>query len=246
MNDWIVPDWPAPNVVRAVSTTRVGGCSSSPYESLNLGDHVGDEPARVRRNRKYLMQRLGLVSEPPWLQQVHGCEVVVCGQTGPAPQADAITAAAPGEVCAVLTADCLPVLLCDRSGKQVAAVHAGWRGLQAGVIESAVASFGESRDRILAWLGPAIGPEAFEVGSEVRDAFVRSHPRDEQAFSPGRNNRWMADIYQLARNRLKQCDVSFVGGGEYCTHSDPERFFSYRREGRTGRMASLIWIDNQQ
>jgi len=246
MNDWIVPDWPAPDVVRALSTTRMGGFSAAPYESLNLGDHVGDEPARVRRNRKYLMQRLGLVSEPPWLQQVHGCEVVVCGQTGPAPRADAITAVAAGKVCAVLTADCLPVLLCDRSGKQVAAVHAGWRGLQAGVIESAVASFGESRDRILAWLGPAIGPEAFEVGSEVRDAFMRIHPRDEQAFSPGRNNRWMADIYQLARNRLKECDVSFVGGGEYCTHSDPDRFFSYRRDGITGRMASLIWIDGKE
>ena len=246
MNDWIVPDWPAPEVVRALSTTRMGGFSAAPYESLNLGDHVGDEPSRVRRNRKYLMQRLGLASDPPWLQQVHGCEVVMCGQTGLAPQADAITAVAPGEVCAVLTADCLPVLLCDRSGKQVAAVHAGWRGLQAGVIESAVASFGESRDQILAWLGPAIGPEAFEVGSEVRDAFMRIHPRDEQAFSPGRNNRWMADIYQLARNRLKQCDVSFVGGGEYCTHSDPDRFFSYRRDGITGRMASLIWIDGKE
>ncbi len=246
MNNWIIPDWPAPKVVRAVSTTRVGGFSSFPYESLNLGDHVGDDPARVRRNREYLMQRLGLVSEPSWLQQVHGCEVVVYGRTGQPPRADAVTAVASGEICAVLTADCLPVLLCDRSGKQVAAVHAGWRGLQAGVIESAVASFGDSPDRILAWLGPAIGPEAFEVGSEVRDAFMHSRPRDERAFSPGRNNRWMADIYQLARNRLKRCDVSFVGGGEYCTCSDPERFFSYRRDGKTGRMASLIWIDDKE
>jgi YfiH family protein len=192
------------------------------------------------------MQRLGLVCEPLWLQQVHGREVVMCGQTGPAPRADAVTAAAPGKICAVLTADCLPVLLCHRSGKQVAAVHAGWRGLLAGVIESAVASFGDSPDRILAWLGPAIGPEAFEVGSEVRDAFVQSHPQDEQAFSPGRGSRWMADLYRLAANRLARCGVSFVWGGEYCTHSDPKRFFSYRRDGRTGRMASLIWIDDQQ
>ncbi len=246
MSNWIIPGWPAPKIVRAVSTTRAGGFSSAPYESLNLGDHVGDEPARVHRNRAYLMQRLGLAREPLWLQQVHGCEVVMCGQTGQAPRADAVTATAPGEICAVLTADCLPVLLCDRSGKQVAAVHAGWRGLLAGVIESAVASFGDSPDRILAWLGPAIGPEAFEVGSEVRESFLQSHPGDEQAFVPGRHSRWMADIYQLAANRLAECGVPFVGGGEYCTHSDPERFFSYRRDGRTGRMASLIWIDDQQ
>ncbi len=242
MVDWIVPDWPVPEHVRAVITTRNGGVSRAPFDGFNLADHVGDDPVAVSRNRTLLKEVLGFPQEPGWLQQVHGCRVVdLDGQGGGCP-ADASVASDPGRVCAVLTADCLPVLLCNRSGTRVAAIHAGWRGLLAGVIESALERFEDNGADILAWLGPAIGPAAFEVGPEVRDAFLADHPEDEEAFAANRPGHWLADIYLLARARLRAKGVGFVGGGEYCTVSEPERFFSYRRDGVTGRMAALIWI----
>lgn len=238
--DWIEPEWPAPSGVRAVATTRRGGLSRGPYASWNLGDHVGDDPAAVDANRRLLRERLGLPAEPLWLRQVHGCTVADVGGC----EADAAVAFAPGQVCAVLTADCLPLLFCDRSGTRVAAVHAGWRGLAAGVIEAAVARLGVAPDSLLCWLGPAIGPEAFEVGDEVRQAFLTHGPSGgEVAFRPSPSGRWLADLYALAGLRLRALGVSGVWGGGLCTYQDAERFFSYRRDGLTGRMASLVWIE---
>ena len=244
MHDWLVPDWPAPANIRAVSTTRTGGLSSGPYASLNLGDHVGDDPARVQGNRQIVAEALDLPSPPHWLQQVHGCRVLECGMQHENAQADAATASVPGQVCAVLTADCLPLLLCNSAGSCVAAVHAGWRGLAAGVIEAALDRFDDPGSAMLAWMGPAIGPAAFEVGDEVRQHFLLADAECEPAFLPGQGGRWLADIYRLARIRLAARGVGFVGGGDCCTVLEPERFFSYRRDGVTGRMASLIWIEN--
>lgn len=241
--DWIRPDWPAPAAVRACVTTRKGGVSQAPYDSLNLGDHVDDDPAAVARNRQLLRRDLALPSEPLWLQQVHGCEVA--GFTASQSRcADASIAARPGDVCVVLTADCLPLLFCDRSSTRVAAVHAGWRGLAGGVIEATIDALALPGEDLLCWLGPAIGADVFEVGGEVREAFVRQDIAAESAFRPSPAGRWLADIYALARLRLAACDVGFVGGGGYCTYSDVERFYSYRRDGRTGRMASLIWVES--
>jgi len=240
---FIIPDWPAPAGVRAVSTTRAGGGSAVPYDSLNLGDHVGDAPDAVAGNRARVRQSLQLPTEPCWLQQVHG-NCAVAAETTDAPcQADACYTQQPGVVCAVLTADCLPLLLCDRAGTRVAAVHAGWRGLANGVIESALEGFGAVGGEILAWLGPAIGPRAFEVGDEVRAEFVAHDARAVAAFQPARAGHWYADLYTLARQRLTACAVSAVYGGDYCTYTDAARFFSYRRDGSTGRMASLIWLE---
>ncbi len=243
-HDWIVPEWPAPQQIRAVITSRRGGVSRPPFDSLNLADHVGDDAESVAANRRVLREELGLSSEPVWLQQVHGCDVLeLSGGWQGSCQADAAITTEPGRVCAVLTADCLPLLLCNRSGSQVAAVHAGWRGLLEGVIETTVAAFGENGEELLAWLGPAIGPDAFEVGPEVRNAFVEANREDESAFVANRPGHWLADIYALARSRLERLNIGFVGGGDRCTVSEPEQFFSYRRDGETGRMASLIWID---
>jgi polyphenol oxidase len=236
-----VPDWPAPPNVRAHTTTRHGGVSRAPFSALNLGEQVGDDPAAVRENRARLLRTLGLTAEPQWLQQVHGCTVARAGETA-APVADACYALRPGIVCAVLTADCLPVLLCDRAGSRVAAVHAGWRGLAHGVIEAALDSLAAPGQELLAWLGPAIGPDAFEVGDEVRDTFIGRDARAAAAFRPSRDGRWRADLYALARQRLAARGVSRVFGGGLCTYSDPDRFYSYRREGQTGRMATLIWL----
>lgn len=236
----ILPDWPAPPNVRAIQTTREGGVSDGPYASLNLGDHVGDDAMRVSANR----QRLSafLPSEPIWMRQVHGVEVICADEASCQPQADAAISRAPNAVSVVMTADCLPLLLCDRAGTVVAAVHAGWRGLLAGVIETTVARMKVAPMDILAWLGPAIGPDAFEVGNEVRDAFMQQDPRSEQAFRPKGNGKWMADLYLLARMRLKSLGVPSTYGGDLCTYQDARRFFSYRRDGVTGRMATLIWL----
>lgn len=243
MDEWLQPDWPAPSRVRAVVTTRTNGCSAAPYASLNLGDHVGDDPQRVTRNRALLMQQLALAAPPRWLEQVHGCDLLDCSLSREErPRADAAVSRMPGEVCAVLTADCLPLLICDRAGEQVAAVHAGWRGLAAGIIEKTLARFDCPGSDLLVWLGPAIGPEAFEVGDEVRALFTGLNPADEAAFRPSPSGRWLADIYRLARSRLAPWRPGFIGGGDRCTFSEPEHFFSYRRDGETGRMASLIWI----
>ncbi len=243
MDDWIVPDWPAPASVRAAMTTRKGGHSASPFHSLNLAEHVDDDPATVARNRVVLSERLELSSEPRWLQQVHGCDVAEVGDGNCGNSADAATTAIPGQVCVVMTADCLPLLLCNRTGTRVAAVHAGWRGLVDGVIEAALARFSEPGNELLAWMGPAIGPERFEVGDEVRARFIAVNPADEAAFTARGTGKWLADIYALARTRLHGANCGYIGGGDYCTVSDSERFFSYRRDGITGRMASLIWIE---
>lgn len=240
VTDLLIPDWPAPVGIKACVTTRSGGVSIAPFDSFNMGDHVGDDPAAVAHNRGLLTSSLGV--QPAWLKQVHGTDVV---QALPDQvlQADASWSRTPGVACTIMTADCLPALFCNRNGTQVAAAHAGWRGLAAGVLEAAVDSFSDNPDQILVWLGPAIGPQAFEVGPEVRDAFVSTHPETDQAFVPSANpGKFMADIYGLARLRLAAHGVTAVYGGGYSTYND-ERFFSYRRGARTGRFASLVWID---
>ena len=243
-DDWIVPDWPAPAGVHALLTTRAGGVSRAPYASLNLGDHVGDDPAAVAANRLRLHQALVGAGDPVWLEQVHGTRVIdaALDRAGTAPErADAAFARRPGVCCVVMTADCLPVLFCDAAGGVVAAAHAGWRGLCAGVLEQTVAAMAVPAHTLLAYLGPAIGPQAFVVGDEVRAAFVARDAQAAAAFCPQPAGKWLADIYHLARLRLAACGVDRVYGGTWCTVSDADRFFSYRRDGQTGRMASLIW-----
>lgn len=238
----ILPQWPAPGRVRAASTTRIGGLSPAPYDTLNLAKHVGDDPGRVDANRARLDEALSLPGEPLWLNQVHGCEVADTETAEPGCSADAALARGPGRVCAVMTADCLPVLFCARDGSTVAAAHAGWRGLAAGVLERTVADLGVAPADVLAWLGPAIGPDAFEVGPEVREAFTAGDAGARGCFRPAGGDTWLADIFGLARRRLAAVGVSAVFGGGLCTYSDPRRFYSYRRDGVTGRMASLIWL----
>jgi polyphenol oxidase len=240
----IVPNWPAPARVRALSTTRDGGLSQGAFAGLNLGAHVGDDAALVEANRGLLQQAAGIPGRLNWLNQVHGTQVhPVSDETLGTPEADAACAHEAGLACIVMTADCLPVLLCDRAGTLVAAAHAGWRGLQNGVLEASIKAMGCKPAEILAWLGPAIGPSAFEVGGEVRDAFLAEQAEAVATFIPSVNEgKWLADIYQLARLRLARAGVSAVYGGEHCTFSDRERFYSYRRDGQTGRMASLIWL----
>ncbi len=239
---FIFPDWPAPENVRAAITTRAGGVSHAQYDSFNLATHVGDDPAAVRANRARLRTALALPAEPVWLRQMHGVAVVDATRGGVAPEADGAFAAQPDTVCAVLTADCLPVLLCNRAGTKVAALHAGWRGLAGGVVEAGVRTLGVPGSDILAWLGPAIGPASFEVGPEVRSTFVQYDAQATQAFRTAREGKYLADIYLLARLRLQQLGVAAVYGGGFCTVTERERFFSYRRDGATGRMASLIWL----
>ena len=237
----LVPDWPAPKNVRSLQTTRVGGVSVAPYDSLNLSSNVGDLPLSVERNRM-LLEPL-LPSEPIWLKQVHGVTVADATDAGCWPEADACVSSHPGAVCVVMTADCLPVLLCDDRGSVVGAVHAGWRGLCDGVIEHAVSAMGVAPDTLMAWLGPAIGVTAFEVGLDVREEFIARDPKSTAAFVPHVPNKWRADIYQLARLRLSGLGVDRVYGGGLCTHTDHARFFSYRRDNVTGRTGTLIWLD---
>ncbi|UVL60890.1 peptidoglycan editing factor PgeF [Pseudomonas sp. B21-032] len=235
----LFPDWPAPAGVRACVTTRSGGVSLPPYESFNLGDHVGDAPAAVAENRRRLTAEFGI--QPAWLKQVHGV-VVADADPGVIAEADASYSDTPGIACTVMTADCLPVLFCDRAGTRVAAAHAGWRGLANGVLEATLERLALPPEEVLVWLGPAIGPQAFEVGLEVRDAFTTVHPETAQAFVPGAQpGKLMADIYQLARLRLAARGVNAVYGGGLCTVSDP-RFYSYRRTPQGGRFASLVWL----
>lgn len=238
---FLVPDWPAPATVRATVTTRAGGVSSGPWASFNLASHVGDDPAVVAENRRRLRAALELPSEPSWLRQVHGHEVARL--PGPLPEtADAAVVFARGPVCAVLVADCLPVFLASREGDRVGVAHAGWRGLAAGVVEATVVALGCDPARLVAWLGPAIGPQAFEVGEEVRSAFTAADPAAATHFHPGRAGRWLADLPALARRRLMECGVASVHGGGSCTVADAARFYSYRRDGVTGRMAALAWL----
>jgi YfiH family protein len=241
-HDWIVPDWPVPLHVRAVTTTRTGGVSRGPWQSMNPADHVGDDPQLVMANRAQLAATLDLPSAPHWLRQVHGTTIVDAATAGAGVEADGSWTDHPNCVCAVLTADCLPVLLADRQGSCVAAVHAGWRGLAAGVIEAAVSKLQPVGGDLLAWLGPAIGPQAFAVGDDVRKVFVEHDPRAAAAFTTLPNGSQYADLYFLARQRLAAVGVHDVFGGQYCTATDAERFFSYRRDGVTGRMATLIWL----
>lgn len=241
MADLLFPDWPAPARVRVVQTTRAGGCSPAPWHSFNLGDHVGDAAANVAANRATL-RRL-LPGEPLWLQQVHGIVVADADHVSSSVVADAACARLAGKVCAVMTADCLPVLFCDRAGSVVAAAHAGWRGLQAGVLEATLTKMAVPPGQVMVWLGPAIGPERFEVGDEVRAAFLAHDPLAATAFRAGQPGKWLADIYALARQRLQAAGVQSISGGQCCTVNEPEQFFSYRRDGVTGRMASLIWLE---
>jgi polyphenol oxidase len=239
--DFILPDWPAPPRVRAVVTTRSGGVSGGPFASLNLGDHVGDDPQAVASNRARLRAALRLPAEPLWLAQVHGAEVARFGVSAATPRADAAVTHRSGEVCVVMVADCLPVLFAAPAGGAVGIAHAGWRGLAAGVLERTIDAMGVPPGDLIAWLGPAIGPEAFEVGDEVRAAFCGPDPAAARHFVVNARGRWWADLSGLARDRLAGAGVTAVYGGGPCTFTDPERFFSYRRDGLTGRFAALIW-----
>ena len=245
MNDGvgvIRPDWPAPAVVRAAVSTRQGGVSVAKWDSLNLGAHTGDDPLHVAENRRRLRAALDLPVEPFWLQQVHGTVVSRLDDATPVRVADAAVAFRTDRGCAVLTADCMPVMLCDRAGTRVGIAHAGWRGLAAGVVEAAVAALECAPHELMAWLGPAIGPEAFEVGEEVRAQFVADDAGADAAFVRNARDRWQADLYALARRRLARAGVGDVYGTVVSTHADARRFYSHRRDGPCGRMASLIWL----
>jgi len=240
----LVPDWPAPAGVRAAFTLRGGGLSAPPFDTCNVGAHVGDDPLAVAANRARLRSSLGLPAEPVWLEQVHGERVADLDALAPGESpgpADAAVTRTLGRVCAIQVADCMPVLLAAADGSAVGAAHAGWRGLAGGVLEATVAAMKVPPAGLLAWLGPAIGPGHFEVGGEVRTAFMTRDAGAEVAFTPNARGRWQADLYALARRRLATLGVASVHGGGWCTYGDRERFFSYRRDGRCGRMAALIW-----
>jgi polyphenol oxidase len=245
---WLEPDWPAPPGIRAAATLRAGGVSPPPWHALNLGDHVGDDPARVAANRRLLGEALGLPEAPAWLSQVHGREVLrLEGATLPAERvADGAVTGRPGRVLAVLTADCLPVLFCSADGRRIGVAHAGWRGLADGVLEATFAALGAPAAEVLAWIGPGIGAAAYEVGAEVRDACLAAWADAAESFAPGRPGRWQFDLAGLARRRLEALGLAAVHGGQWCTYADPARFYSHRRDGAagpTGRMATLLWID---
>lgn len=239
---FIHPDWPAPASVKALQTTRQGGISAAPYDTFNLGSHVGDDPRVVAHNRQLLAPYLP--TEPVWLEQVHGTTVANADAASCVPQADACIASHRGAVCAVMTADCLPLLLCDEAGTVVGAVHAGWKGLAAGVIEATVKAMNVAPHKLMAWLGPAIGAEAFEVGEDVRAAFMAHDATAAAGFAPhGIQGKYLADINLLARQRLNALGVTRIHGGNFCTYHQKDRFFSYRRDGVTGRMGTLIWLE---
>ncbi len=245
MQQWIRPDWDAPSSVVAVSTTRDGGISTGSFASMNLGAHVGDTADAVSENRRRLKDALGSDVEPAWLKQVHGTDVIDAGRLpvdAPPPAADAAFTVRPGAACVVMTADCLPVLLAARDGSAVAAAHAGWRGLAGGVLEATVARMPTPADALVAWLGPAISQPAFEVGDEVREAFIDHDDSAAAFFAKNARGRWQADLYALARQRLEAAGLTAVSGGGYCTFTDAERFFSHRRDPGAGRMATAILI----
>ena len=234
-------NWSAPKQVIAVSTTRQGGVSQGGFYSWNLASHVHDEISSVKLNRQRLQQELGLKNDPAWLEQTHSTRVINLDQDQDR-DGDAATTTQPGVVAVVLTADCLPVLFTNTTGTEVAAAHAGWRGLANGILEHTLQSMQSQPEQLMAWMGPAIGPNQFEVGAEVRDVFVNFSADAANCFIPNRPGHFLADLYELARLRLQLAGVGHVWGGEYCTYSQPERFFSYRREKITGRQASLIYI----
>ena len=238
---WITPDWPALENVHAATTLRTGGVSRAAYRSLNLAQHVGDVASQVSDNRDTIAAMLHLPAEPFWLNQVHGNKVITAEQNPAQEEADASYSDQPGVVCGILTADCLPVLLCNKQGTRIAAAHAGWRGLLAGIIDHTVDKF--QGQELLVWLGPAIGPKSFEVGADVYVSYVNKSVKYRAAFTKRKNAKWLADIYHLAQINLLELGVREIYGGKYCTYSDAERFYSYRRDGATGRMATLIWRD---
>jgi polyphenol oxidase len=238
---WLNADWPAPAGVRVISTFRGGGLSAQPFESLNLGDHVGDDLKAVADNRRALTHAAGLPAQPCWLKQVHGVAVANLDVPGSHREADAAVARGAGVVCAILTADCLPIMLAAESGDAVAAAHAGWRGLSAGVIEATVLAMGSSPQHLMAWLGPAIGPLHFEVGSEVRETFLKQDREAGEAFQRNARGRYMADLALLARRRLAKLGINRIYGAGECTYAHADRYFSHRRDGVTGRQATLIW-----
>ncbi|MBB71556.1 MAG: hypothetical protein CMF50_04095 [Legionellales bacterium] len=238
----IQPNWPAPANIHGFTTTRLGGVSEAPYDSFNLGDHVGDSEAHVSQNRQLLAECFNLPSSPIWLRQIHSPVCVKANASHLHNEADGSYSRTPGEVCAVLTADCLPILICNKQGSEVAALHGGWRGLFAGIIANALTMLDSSPEELLVWLGPAIGPNAFEVGPEVRDNFISLIPTLAEAFKPGNGDRWYGDIYGIARQQCQALGITAIYGGNYCTVSTPDLFYSYRRDGTTGRMASLIWM----
>lgn len=239
---WLPAEWPSPPPgVVAGTTLRRGGFSQGPYASLNLGAHVGDDPAAVGRNRERVREACGLPAEPAWLNQVHGIGVVEARPGPGAPEADGAVTDRAGVVCAVLTADCLPVVLAARDGSRVAVAHAGWRGLADGILEATVAAMAVPAGRLLAWFGPAISQRAFEVGGEVRGRFIEDDAGAAGCFVANDRGRWQADLYGLARRRLERCGIAAIGGGNRCTFSEPDDFFSYRRDGQCGRLATFVF-----
>ena len=241
MIEFIQPSWPAPDTVHAVFTTRRGGVSEAPYDSFNLGLHVGDDVARVTQNRALLQSALDLPAEPSWIRQTHGTRAVVLEADGDR-DADAAITRVPGQVVVVMVADCLPILLCNRDGSEVAALHAGWRGLQAGVVASTLQCMQSSPAQLLAWIGPGISQQHFEVGDEVLAAFRDSHVGAGDFFEPHGEGHWMCDLAGLAERELERLGVGAVWRDAHCSYRDAEQFYSYRRERVTGRMAALIWI----
>lgn len=246
MNDerYLWADWPAPDHIKARVTTRKGGVSEAGFTSFNLGLYSGDEQKKVYANRQLLQRDVHFAKAPLWLKQVHGVNVANAQTDRQETEADASVSREPGSACVVLTADCLPVLFCNLDGTVVAAAHAGWKGLAAGVLEATVKSMGIPPETVMAWFGPAISQSSFEVGPEVRARFLAENGGSAEAFIPGEGDRWFADLYLLARRRLNRFGVNHIHGGDYCSYSQPEFFYSYRRDGKlSGRMASLIWID---
>lgn len=241
--EWITPDWPVPPCVRALSIWRGGGVSRGPFASLNLGAHVGDDPDAVASNRRAVRDAAGLPAEPEWLRQVHGTGVADLDSGAPDAPADAAIARRWGRVAVILTADCLPVLIAAEDGTAVAAAHAGWRGLAAGVLEATVRALGVPPQRLLAWIGPGIGRKHYEVGPEVRAAFATQGSAAEWAFRPNARGRYLADLPALARDRLEALGIERIGATADCTYSDANRYFSHRRDGHCGRQATLIWLD---
>ena len=265
-SEWAIiePEWPTPKGVRSAFTLRTGGVSVSPYDSLNVGAHVGDVASSVEENRRRVRERLGLPAEPMWLQQVHGVEVAdldviaeplaPVGHRGAGVQAalplasgfacaDAAVTRAPGRVCVIQVADCMPVLFAARDGSAVGAAHAGWRGLAGGVLKETVRRLGVPVHQIIAWLGPTIGQDHFEVGDEVRAAFMAHDPDAASSFEANARGRWQCDLYALARRQLSALGIRDIFGGGWCTYADSERFFSYRRDGQCGRMAAFVWME---
>jgi len=243
----VSPLWPASSNIRAFTTTRQGGHSTTPYDSLNVGHHVGDDLDQVIQNRQQLLNHFNLPNAPVWLNQTHSTNVLNLTGIRPTdyPNADAAFTCNPSVVCCVVSADCLPILLCDKKGTTVAAIHAGWRGLAAGILEKTIGQLNLPPSEVLIWLGPAIGPNAFEVGNDVLDAFVQDNPALQVAFRPKSNNKWLCDSYHIARIKCDALGIKNCYGGNLCTYSDTEQFFSYRRDGKTGRMASIIWIQEE-